>query len=66
MFFAKREKYLNLADVSPVVRALAQEQFDDYVKKVRFFVDPMICDQLRGVDNLIGLIEEALDELGDE
>ena len=65
VFFAKREEYLNLADVSPVVRALAQEQFDDYVKKVRFFVDPVICDQLRGIDNLIGLIEESLNELGD-
>ena len=38
---------------------------DDYVKKVRFFVDPLICDQLRAIDNLIGLVEESLNELGD-
>ena len=65
VYFAKREQYRNLAEVSPVVRSLAQEQFDDYVKKVRFFVDPQVIDQIRLIDNLSDLIEESLDALGD-
>jgi HD superfamily phosphohydrolase len=43
VFFPKHNAYRRLGDVSPVVRTLAQEQFDDYVKRVRVFVHPRIA-----------------------
>ena len=36
-----------LGDVSPVAAALAREQFDNYVKRVRIFVRPGLRDDLR-------------------
>jgi hypothetical protein len=41
--FAKQGLYRRLGDISPVVRTLAKEQFDDYVKRVRIFVHPRIA-----------------------
>ncbi len=35
-----------LADVSPVVKVLAQKQFDDFVKRVRVFIHPRLVDIL--------------------
>ena len=64
-FTKKKQQYQNLGRVSPVVRALAQEQFDDYVKRVRFFVDPQLIDQMRQIDDLSGLIEESLEVVGE-
>jgi HD superfamily phosphohydrolase len=43
VFFPKEGVYRRLGDVSPVVRTLAKEQFDDYVKRVRIFVHPRIA-----------------------
>src|SRR4029079_14752369 len=37
VYFSKERLYRRLGDVSPVVRTLAREQFDDYVKRVRVF-----------------------------
>ncbi|MFM7206710.1 MAG: HD domain-containing protein [Planctomycetaceae bacterium] len=48
-----------LEDVSPVVRSLAHEQFDDLVKRVRVFVDPDIAADVRGRSDLEELILEA-------
>jgi HD superfamily phosphohydrolase len=42
VYFAKQHVFRRLGDISPVVRTLAQEQFDDYVKRVRIFVHPRI------------------------
>jgi HD superfamily phosphohydrolase len=51
VYFPKQHVYRRLGDVSPVVRTLAQEQFDDYVKRVRIFVHPRIADDaLRRTD----------------
>ncbi len=36
-----------LGDVSPVVKTLADQQFDNYVKRVRIFVHPRIAGDLR-------------------
>lgn len=47
VFFPKENRYRRLGDISPVVRALAQEQFDDYVKRVRIFVHPRIATDAR-------------------
>jgi HD superfamily phosphohydrolase len=41
--FSKAGMYRRLGEISPVVRTLAQEQFDDYVKRVRVFVHPRIA-----------------------
>ena len=38
--------YCALVDVSPVVRTLAEKQFDDYVKRVRVFLHPEIAAQM--------------------
>jgi HD superfamily phosphohydrolase len=43
IYFAKQNVFRPLGDISPVVRTLAQEQFDDYVKRVRIFVHPRIA-----------------------
>ncbi|MDO4550081.1 MAG: HD domain-containing protein [Planctomycetia bacterium] len=40
VYSAKTGKYYPLGEVSPVIRALAQEQFDDVVKRVRLFLHP--------------------------
>ncbi|MGE0606453.1 MAG: HD domain-containing protein [Pirellulales bacterium] len=45
--FRKEQRFRPLAEVSPVVRTLAQEQFDDYVKRVRIFAHPRIAEDLR-------------------
>jgi HD superfamily phosphohydrolase len=43
VYFSKPGRYRRLGDISPVVRTLAQQQFDDYVKRVRIFVAPRIA-----------------------
>lgn len=48
-----------LEDVSPVVRSLAHEQFDDLVKRVRVFVAPGIADAVRACGSLEDLLLEA-------
>ncbi|MDO4575768.1 MAG: HD domain-containing protein [Planctomycetia bacterium] len=40
IYDAKENRYQAFADVSPVVKALAVEQFDDFVKRVRIFIHP--------------------------
>ena len=40
VYFPKSDRYAALEDLSPVVRAMAEEQFDDYAKRVRIFAHP--------------------------
>ncbi len=40
-------KFQSLGAISPVVHALATEQFDNYVKRVRVFVAPQIISSIR-------------------
>ncbi|MCL2119782.1 MAG: hypothetical protein FWH27_15305, partial [Planctomycetaceae bacterium] len=47
VFYPKERCYRPLEAVSPVVRALAREQFDDHVKRVRVFATPELANQLR-------------------
>jgi HD superfamily phosphohydrolase len=63
VYFAKEQRYREFADVSPVVRTLAQEQFDDYVKRVRIFARADILDALRGLGDIRPLVEKAIDRL---
>ncbi len=46
LWFPKQGIYRPLGEVSPVVRALAHEQFDDFVKRVRVFVAPELRERL--------------------
>ncbi len=64
VYFAKERRYRQLGEVSPVVRTLAKEQFDDYVKRVRIFVHPRIADDLQGVDDLPELLLTAVERTG--
>ncbi|TWT67694.1 hypothetical protein Pla123a_42500 [Posidoniimonas polymericola] len=64
VYFAKQRAYRRLGDVSPVVRTLAREQFDDYVKRVRLFVHPRVADDMRDLRNLPELLAEAIDRVG--
>ncbi len=59
ILFPKENVYRPLAEVSPVVRTLATEQFDDYVKRVRIFVHPRLSDRLRSLKDLSELVEQA-------
>jgi len=61
VFFPKERCYRQLVEVSPVVRTLAKEQFDDYVKRVRLFVHPRVADDLRKLDDLPSLLSQAID-----
>lgn len=61
VYFAKERRYRQFVEVSPVVRTLAKEQFDDYVKRVRIFVDPDLLAPLRGTANLDQLVHQAID-----
>ncbi|MBX3411879.1 MAG: HD domain-containing protein [Pirellulales bacterium] len=59
--FGKQQAYRRLEDVSPVVRTLAREQFDDYVKRVRIFAHPRIAEALRESPELPTLVHQAVD-----
>jgi HD superfamily phosphohydrolase len=61
VYFLKENRYRPFEEVSPVVRTLAQEQFDDYVKRVRIFAHPRIVEDLRGVGDLDELVNRAID-----
>lgn len=50
VYSPKQDCYRALKEISPVVEALAQTQFDDWVKRVRLFVSPTRLDDLRGTD----------------
>jgi uncharacterized protein len=60
VYFAKQHVFRRLGDISPVVRTLAQEQFDDYVKRVRIFVHPRIA-AARKLPNLAEKLAATID-----
>ncbi len=64
VYFAKEDCYRRLGDISPVVKTLAREQFDDYVKRVRLFVHPRVADDLKSLVQLPELIAEAAELTG--
>ena len=61
IYFAKERCYRQLGDISPLIRTLATEQFDDYVKRVRLFVHPRLAEELRTLPRLPELLTEAID-----
>ncbi len=58
--FTKQNCYRKLGDISPVVRTLAREQFDNYVKRVRIFVHPRIAEKARSLPKLPELLRAAV------
>jgi HD superfamily phosphohydrolase len=62
VYSRKEDCYRPLEGVSPVVRTLAKEQFDDYVKRVRIFAHPRIAASLRDLD-LPELLAGAIDSM---
>jgi len=60
--FPKENRYRPLGEVSPVIRTLATEQFDDYVKRVRIFAHPRIVADLRALKNLPELLNQAIQQ----
>jgi HD superfamily phosphohydrolase len=59
--FPKERCYRKLGDVSPVVKTLARQQFDDYVKRVRIFAHPRVAGALSDLEQLPELVAEAVD-----
>jgi len=59
--FPKTGCFRALGDVSPVVRTLAEEQFDDYVKRVRVFVHPRLQADARRIPDRDALVRQAVD-----
>ncbi len=64
VFYAKEGRYRPLGDVSPVVRTLAREQFDDYVKRVRVFAHPRVASALRTLGERRDLLLQAIELAG--
>ena len=62
VYYSRERCYRSLSDVSPVLRALAKEQFDDYVKRVRLFVHPEIKTRISMLENLNDTILDAIDD----
>jgi HD superfamily phosphohydrolase len=60
IFFPKEDVYRPLHRVSPVVDALAQIQFDDYVKRVRIFAHPRIASELARRPDFDDLVQSAV------
>jgi len=46
VYYPKLDRYMALEDISPVVRAMAKEQFDDYAKRVRIFAHPDVASSV--------------------
>ncbi|MEX0712860.1 MAG: metal-dependent phosphohydrolase, partial [Pirellulales bacterium] len=63
VLYSKESRYRPFGEVSPVVRTLAQQQFDDYVKRVRIFAHPRVARDLRALDDLPRLLGQAIDRM---
>jgi hypothetical protein len=61
VFYPKEGIYRRLGDVSPVVRTLAKEQFDDYVKRVRIFVHPRIAAEAARLPDLAKRLDATIE-----
>jgi len=59
VYLTKEDSYRRLGDISPVVKTLARQQFDNYVKRVRVFVHPRIADKVRKLPRLAEIVAEA-------
>ncbi len=63
VYFPKEARYRPLDEVSPVIRTLAKEQFDDYVKRVRIFAHPRVAADLRRLSRLSEMVCKAVESM---
>lgn len=63
VYFPKERTYRRLEAVSPVVRTLAKEQFDDYVKRVRIFAHPRVAADLSQMPHWTEVLTQTLDAM---
>ncbi len=59
--YAQSDRFRPLGEVSPVVKALAEQQFDHFVKRVRVFVHPKQRDAVCQLRNLDELVQRAVE-----
>lgn len=64
--YVKENVYRQLGDISPVVKTLAHEQFDAYVKRVRILAPPHLAKSLSALPNLTELVAAAVEQTAGE
>jgi uncharacterized protein len=64
IYFRKEGVYRSLGEVSPVVQALARQQFDDYVKRVRIFGHGRVAAELKEFRDWKEVLSETLQRMG--
>lgn len=62
IYFASEDRYRALTEVSPVVEAMAQTQFDDSVKRVRVFVHPDLREFFPNEETVSQRLEAAYEQ----
>jgi HD superfamily phosphohydrolase len=65
IFYPKEQRYRRLAEVSPVVHTLANDQFDNFVKRVRVFVAPELVDEMPSAEELREILAAAIEQTED-
>lgn len=58
--YPKESCFRQLGDVSPVVKTLARQQFDDFVKRVRVFAAPDLVADLNNTKCVSDLLRDAI------
>jgi len=61
--FGREGLYRPLGDVSPVVRTLAREQFDEYVKRVRVFIAPNLAEEMQDQSSILELLDGVIESM---
>ncbi len=64
VYCIRDDRFRMLGEISPVVKILAQKQFDDYVKRVRIFAHPRLARDLRAGGRCGALVSEAIQRCG--
>ena len=59
--YAKSNRYRTLGEVSPVVKTLAETQFDRVVKRVRVYAHPDVKQSLNAEIDIAGLVRSVVD-----
>jgi len=63
VWYRKEGRYRSLQQASPVAQALAPEQFDDYVKRVRVFGHPRLIPLMSDPNIVQDLLAKAADRM---
>lgn len=66
VYDTKDGEYNPFESISPVVRTLAKEQFDDYVKRVRIFANQRVASELKKLPELPKILDEAITAASEE